>query len=206
MVEPPEIEFDENEHSYSLDGQRVPALTTVLKEMGCTPGFWFLSQEDLLFYQSRGSAVHKAVELTLANTLDKRTLAKDVRPYMVGIDRFLNDHPIKVFFAEKPLIHRAFRYGCRPDIVAEMGRESGVIEVKATSQHGIATSIQTAGQLVAVRQEIPNIGKMRIGLRLLQEEPYYDLRRYTERSDESTWISLLNSYNFLTRHKLLQRR
>jgi hypothetical protein len=30
------------------------------------------------------------------------------------------------------------------------------------------------------------------------------MRYYTERSDEAVWLSLLNSYNWLKKHKLLR--
>jgi hypothetical protein len=205
-----DIEFDEAEHAYFLEGVRVPALTHVLQKMSCVPGFWFLTPDDLAFYQSRGKAVHRTVELVLKGNLDRRTLSREIRPYLTGIDKFLSDYSVEVLdyrgepFVEQRLIHTAYRYGCTPDIVARIGKDSGVIEVKATSQHSPATSLQTAAQLIAVRQVVPSIGRMRMGLRLLQEAPWYDLRHYNERSDESVWLSMLNAYNFLWQHKLLK--
>jgi hypothetical protein len=205
-----EIEFDEDAHAYSLDGVRVPALTHILSEMGAAPNFRFLPAEDLRFYQERGKAVHRAVELTLRGSLDKRTLDHNVRPYMKSIERFLADYPIEVLqldgepFVERRLIHPVFRFGCTPDIVGRLHGQSGVIEVKSTSQHSAATQLQTAAQLLAVRHYLPKIEGLRMGLRLIPKEPYYDMKIYDERSDEAVWLSLLNSYNWLTKHKLLR--
>lgn len=209
----PELELEPESHRYTLDGVVIPGCTQVLAAMGATPGFNFLTPEQLEFYRSRGHAVHKAVELSIRGELDKRTLdQKEVKPYLIGWERFCNDHKVDVkklrgeMFVELPLHHRSFRYGVTPDVVAAVDGKEGVVEIKATSAHCPATGIQTAAQLIAVR-DVYSLGPLanRIGLRLLREEPYYDMRYYTERSDEAVWLSLLNSYNWLTKHKLLKQ-
>lgn len=222
MPELPELELDEN-HVYRLDGVVIPGCTQVLKAMGCTPGFNFMSEDQLEFYRSRGHAVHKAVELSIRGELDKRTLdQREVKPYLVGWERFCNDHRVDVveikrgsalsdlvgrdgFFTEIPLHHKSFRYGVTPDVIGCIDGQYGVIEIKATSAHAPATGLQLAAQLFAVRGLMADFGTQRIGLRLLKDEPYYDMRHYTEKSDEAVWLSLLNSYNWLTKHKLLRQ-
>jgi hypothetical protein len=105
--------------------------------MGCTPGFNFLTQDELDFYRSRGHAVHRAVELSIRGELDKRTLdQKEVKPYLIGWERFCNDHKVDVWamqddspFVEVPLHHSAYRYGVTPDVVGSVGNKSGVIEI-----------------------------------------------------------------------------
>jgi hypothetical protein len=178
--------------------------------MGATPSFNFLSPDQLEFYRSRGHAVAAGVEYSVKGTLDRRTLADEVKPYLIGWERAVNDHKIEPLqlngqpFTEIPLCHPLFRYGVKPDVVARIDRNSGPIEIKATSAHAPATGIQLASQLIAVRYVMPEIGDMRIGLRLLPTEPYYDLRYYTDKTDEAVWLSLLNSFNWLTKHKLLK--
>lgn len=208
----PELELDDATHIYRLDGVQIPGCTAVLSAMGCTPGFNWLSPEQLAFYRSRGHAIHKAVELAVKGTLDKRTIVDEVNPYLIGWDRFCEDHKVDVWqtqhdepFVEIPLHHPVFRYGVTPDVVGSVDKRFGVIEIKATSAHAPATGLQLAAQLLAVEHEVGRgHGNLRMGLRLLPSEPYYDLRYYTERSDESTWISLLNSFNWLSKHKLLK--
>lgn len=205
-----ELELDLDSHRYTLDGVVIPGCTQVLTAMGATPGFNFLSPEELEFYRSRGHAVHSAVEYSVKGTLDRRTLVEEVKPYLEGWQRAVEDHGIEVLeidsepFVERPLSHPVFRYGVKPDVVARIGKESGPIEIKATSAHAPATGLQLAAQLIAIRQVRPKIGDMRIGLRLLPKPPYYDLKHYTDKTDEAVWLSLLNGYNWLTRHKLLK--
>jgi hypothetical protein len=205
-----ELELDIDSHRYTLDGVTIPGCTSVLAAMGATPGFNFLSPSDLEFYRSRGHAVHSAVEYSVKGTLDRRTLVEEVRPYLRGWEKAVHDLGIEVLelhgepFVEKPLSHPVFRYGVKPDVVARIGNQTGPIEIKATSAHAPATGVQLAAQLIAIRHVMPKIGDMRVGLRLLPAEPYYDFRYYTDRSDESTWISFMNSYNWLKTHKLLK--
>lgn len=208
----PELELEIESHRYTLDGVTIPGCTQVLAAMGATPGFLFLSPQELEFYRSRGHAVHRAVELAVCGTLDKRTIAAEVNPYLIGWDRFCEDHKVEVMevdgepFVERQLYHPAFRYGVTPDVVATVDGHSAVVEIKATSAHAPATGLQLAAQLLATRYEILSLPKVvaRIGLRLLPDEPYYDLRYYTDRSDEAVWLSMLNCYSWLSRNKLLK--
>jgi len=206
----PELELDIDSHRYTLDGVTIPGCTQVLTAMGATPGFNFLSQDELEFYRSRGHAVHSAVEYAVKGTLDHRTVVDEIRPYLRGWDAAVKDHGIEVLefngdpFVEKPLSHPIFRYGVKPDVVARIGKESGPIEIKATSAHAPATGLQLAAQRLAIRNVMPSIGNMRIGLRLLPKPPYYDLRYYVDKTDEAVWLSLLNGFNWLTKHKLLR--
>jgi hypothetical protein len=207
-----ELELDLDSHRYTLDGVTIPACTHVLTAMGCTPGFQWLTPEQLTFYRSRGHAVHGAVEYAIKGTLDRRTVVDEVKPYLIGWERAVHDLGIEVLeirgepFVEIPLHHPAFKYGVKPDVVARIGNQSGPIEIKATSVHAPATGLQLAAQLMAIRIVMPEIGDMRMGLRLLPGAPYYDFRYYTERSDEAMFVSVMNTYNWLKQHKLLKER
>lgn len=206
------LELEPESHIYRLDGVSIPGCTQVLSAMGATPGFAWLSPSQLEFYRSRGHAVHRAVELSVKGELDKRTVADEIKPHLIGWERFCNDYRIEVpnhngeMFVEQPLHHPAYRYGVTPDVVAAVNYVPSVIEIKATSAHAPATGLQMAAQLLAVKNLVFTERDKwhRIGLRLLNKEPYYDMRLYTERSDDAVWLSLLNSYNWLKAHHLLK--
>lgn len=204
------LEFDVDSHVYRLNGRVIPSTTQVLSAMGASPGFAFLSDDELEFYRSRGKAVHRMVELSVSGTLDHRTISHEVKPYLPGWEAFQHDYNPEVLtlngelFAERHLCHPLFGYGTTPDLALKIGKETGVLEIKATSAHTPATGLQTAAQLIAVRYVMPKIGDMRIGLRLLPKPPYYDLRYYTDKTDEAVWLSLLNGFAWLKTHKLLK--
>lgn len=207
----PELELEPESHRYTLDGVTIPGCTSVLAAMGATPGFNFLTPDELEFYRSRGHAVHRAIELAVKGTLDKRTIVSEVNPYLIGWDRFCEDHKVEVIddgepFVERQLYHSIYRYGVTPDVLAVVDGQDAVVEIKATSAHAPATGLQLSAQLLAIRQVVPALPKhvARVGLRLLQQEPYYDLKHYTERSDEAVFLSMLNTFNWLTKHKLIR--
>lgn len=206
-----DFQLDDN-HVYRLDGQIIPGCTSVLKAMGCYAGLEFLSPEELEWHGNRGKAIMMGVELSVRGTLDKRTLDKTVRPYMVGWERAQKELGISVLqlngapFVEVPLCHPVHKFGVKPDIIASVKafRDSGTIEVKATANYHPGFAIQTASQLMAVKAVMPEIGKLRACLRLIPKEPYYDFRIYDDRMDEVVWVSMLNTYRFLVSHKLLK--
>lgn len=205
-----ELELDDN-HIYRLNGTSIPGCTQILAAIGATPGFNFLTPTELEFYRSRGHAVHKAIELHIKGTLDKRTIVDEVNPYLIGWDRFAEEHEFMPFVwngelvIERPIHHDLFTYGVTPDVLGEVDGVSAVIEVKATSAHAPATGLQLAAQLdAAVRTYGYPASSHRIGLRLMPEAPYYDMRYYTERSDRSTWMSMVSTYHWLKSHKLLR--
>lgn len=212
----PELELEPESHRYTLDGVTIPGCTQILAAMGATPGFLWLSPADLEFYRSRGHAIHRGVELAIKGELDKRTISDEINPYLIGWDRFCEDHRVDVWethwrgqgdepFVEIPIYHPVYRYGVTPDVVAKVDGQNCVIELKATSSHAPATGLQLASQALAVNEVIPGYrNAQRIGLRLLPKEPYYDMKIYTERSDEAVFLSMLNTFNFLSKHKLLK--
>lgn len=109
-------------------------------------------------------------------------------------------------FTEIPLHHETFRYGVTPDVVARVKGKIAPIEIKATSSHSPATSIQTACQQMAVEHVLGEKmeGLPRWAVRLLPDEPFFEPKMYTERGDRSTWIGMLSTFNWRQRHNLIR--
>lgn len=213
----PDLEFTDLDHKYSLRGVEIPSCTRVLTAVGAAPSFWFLTEQELKYYQDRGSAVHKTIELLIKGKLDKRG-PKWLKPYIAGWERFANDYNVEVIdfdhestvgmlcgpFVERPLHHEIYRYGVTPDVVAKVNGIVSVIEIKATSSHSPATAIQCSAQAMAVGQALDCENIDRWAVRLLPDEPYFEPKHFTERGDRSTWIGMLSTYNWLTRHNMIK--
>lgn len=207
MIEELEIELDDIDHRYTLGGVTVPGCTSVLAAMGAIKGFGFLSQEDREFYQSRGHAGHRAVELLIRGELDRRTVVDEIRGYLksweIGAEEYRVE-PIIVDgqpFVEQVLSHPSFRYGVRPDIAAYVNGVPSMVELKLTSAHTPATGLQLASQLLAARLRIPEL-KGRYAFRLRPNQKP-DVKKYTDMTDEGVFLSLLNGFNWRSKHKLL---
>lgn len=203
-----DIELDDLEHRYTLGGVEIPGCTSVLAAMGAIRGFGFLSREDREFYQSRGHSGHKAMELAVRGELDRRTVAKDMKGYLQSWEIGVEEYKIKPImlgempFVEKVLAHPVYRYGVKPDYVAEILSVPGVIEWKLTSAHAAATGLQTASQLLAAQLLVPDL-RDRYAFRLDPKGGKPDVKKYTDLTDQGVWLSLLNGYNWRKKHKLL---
>ena len=209
----PELELEIESHIYTLNGVKIPGCTQVLAAMNCTPGFNWLTPEQLAFYRSRGHAVHSCVEYSIRGTLDRRSVDPEVKGYLIGWERAVNDLGIEVLqhngtpFVETILSHPRYKYGVKPDVAAFVRayKDSGPIEIKATSQHSAATALQLGAQAIAIRHVMPKIGNLRLGLRLLPEQPYYHAKPYTDwRHDEAMWLNMFFSYLWLQKNKCLK--
>lgn len=203
-----DLELDDLEHVYRLGGVTIPGCTTVLAAMGAIRGFGFLSLEQREFYQSRGKAGHKAIELMIKDEIDRRTIAKELKGYLKSWEIAVNQYKVEPMmlegspFVEVPLSHVSFRYGVRPDIVASINGVPSIVELKLTSGHTPATALQTASQLLAARLKIPEL-RNRYAFRLDRNGGPPDVRKYSDPSDEGVWLSMLNAYNWRKANKLL---
>lgn len=204
-----EIELDDIDHRYTLGGIEVPGCTRVLSAMGAITDFRFLADDERAYYQSRGHSGHRAVELLIRGELDRRTLPGIIKGYLksweIGVEEY-GVEPIMVDgepFVEKILAHSVFRYGVRPDLAARVRRVPSVVELKLTSAHNDATALQTASQLLAARQKIPEL-RDRYAFRLIPNEKP-EVKKYSDPTDEGVWLSMLNSYNWLSKHKRLRK-
>jgi hypothetical protein len=70
------LEFDAATHTYRLDGELVPSVTTVLKSVGLVE-YSHIPQDVLQAAAHRGTAVHYALELLDRGELDYESLDTD---------------------------------------------------------------------------------------------------------------------------------
>src|SRR5262245_40575013 len=100
-----DVELDDLLHRYTLNGLVVPGCTTVLSKVGAIKGFGFLKKEDREYYQSRGHAAHRSVELAICGTLDRRTLTAEIKSYLIGWERFCEDYGVEVLkYKDAPFV------------------------------------------------------------------------------------------------------
>lgn len=202
-----DIELDDFNHIYTLGGIQVPGCTSVLAAMGASKGFGFLTPAEREFYQSRGHAGHKAIELLIRGELDRRTVVNEIKGYLKSWEIGVKEYEIEPLvvdgqpFVERILCHQTFRYGVKPDVGALVRGVPSLIELKLTSAHAPATEIQLACQFLAAKPLIPDL-KNKYAFRLIPNERP-DVRKYSDPSAEGVWLSLLNGYNWRAKNKLL---
>ena len=109
----PDFKFNPETHTYSLDGVILPSVTTILKAEGLMNHF---DTGDSEWYMSRGSHIHKAIELYLRGRLDENALDPALRFYLVGFKAFMSLTGFRVEGIEAPKYHPTHLYAGTPDI------------------------------------------------------------------------------------------
>lgn len=137
----PEFKFLENEHVYLLNGEVLPSVTQILKplhDFSAVPA-------DVLERACRfGTAVHKTIELYLAEDLDEDSLDEPLYNCLLAFKAFQADH--YDIFEETPVIekigyHPKLKYAGTPDL----DFPSRVIDLKSRKVNMLTDAIQLSG-------------------------------------------------------------
>jgi hypothetical protein len=111
------IQFDQETHTYNLNGERLPSVTQILKPLY---DFSAVPPDVLRRAAEFGTAVHKAVELYLKDDLDEQSLDPALVGPLTAFKVFLMDHPALAEqqpIIEIPIYHKRLKYAGTPDLV-----------------------------------------------------------------------------------------
>jgi len=112
------IVYDDFLHKYTLDGNPIPGVTTVINEFFPFP-VEFISEELLFNSSAYGSAVHLATSLDDQGTLDESSLDPLLHGPVEGWRKFKVDMKVKILQNEKIVFSRRRWYAGRLDRVIE---------------------------------------------------------------------------------------
>lgn len=131
--------FDETLHRYTLDGEVLPSVTQILKPLH---DFSAIPADVLRRAADFGTAVHKTVELYLADDLDEGSLDPPLRGCLDGFKRWMDDYRdeynIDFSNVEVPGYHKRLKYAGTPDIELE----EAVIDLKSRPVNMLTDPIQ----------------------------------------------------------------
>lgn len=135
--------FDEKEHIYTLDGRRLPGVTTVLEEWveihygsawfflhipsgSKVPGPTFIAARD------RGTANHSMFEYSVTGQgVDREALDPSLLPDLDTIEQWVDHYKPEVLLCETPMFHPELLYAGRPDLIFKSKRLKNVALVDA---------------------------------------------------------------------------
>lgn len=111
------VDYDDAEHVYLLDGQRVPSVTQVLTLAGLIDARWFTPEAA-----ERGRRVHQFAELLDTRTIDDGVafvrdaeIPEEVGGYVEAYRKMLREVRPVYDAIEQAYWHPVERYGGRPD-------------------------------------------------------------------------------------------
>jgi len=123
--------FREDDHSYWLDGRRLPGVTSILDDwhkIDCgSVSFYYNPRTETRVpadkweaAQDRGTAVHEMLFLCLnGQGVNRSVLHPDLLPYLEQIERFIDRYKPRVLLAEHKGYHPQLLYAGRLDFVIE---------------------------------------------------------------------------------------
>lgn len=199
-------------HLYKLDGKRVISLTQLLDACGLVD-YSGVPMDTLRAKAKFGTKVHEMALWADQGDLD----LEDLRPYpdyearILGWLDFCKDYDFQpdLAWCERPMAVKlnGCLYAMKIDRFGMTNQGYAVIEIKTSCDLQYYYDIQTAGQMLAFRNELRPVVK-RFIVQLL-DKPTAAGKRYfckecTERQDEKVFLACLLLTQTRVNHKLLK--
>ena len=146
------LEFNEQDHSFMLDGIPLPSVTDLLLPLQ-EDGFKAINPAVLQAAANRGTAVH---EITEAMDLDddyEELIAPDLVPYVDAYEAFLLDHEVDWLGIESQ-VHFFDQYAGIVDRFGYIDGELCVLDIKTVQSPTVEQKVSVCCQLHAYEKAI----------------------------------------------------
>ena len=195
------LRFDPESHRYFWDDVHVPNVTSILSPLvdyARVP--WAVLEKA----RQEGVAMHKMVELYVADDLDEQALPEWLRPRLEAFQKFQAESGFKVEGSERRVYHVAHRYAGTLDLVGDMNGDLTVIDIKRSLFAGPAIGLQLAAYQEAEndrrkREKLPKATK-RYALQL-RAKGDYKLEPYEDKNDFAVFLALLTLKRWRETHE-----
>ncbi len=208
----PEIIFDEATHTYLVDGQEVPSVTTILKPL-TDRGYGKVNPSVLEYAANRGRAVHEALEIyDLGGELE---VTPETEGYIRAYLEWSQVYRPKWIGVEQ-IVHHGTNYIGTLDRIGYLndGRLA-IVDLKTstpTKEALVSVCLQTMGYQNAYEWEQETVGDepiRRYGLFLKADGTYrfLDCSDYEDKYDFYSWVlwwQLVSIHNDIT--KILEKK
>jgi len=140
------FQFNETDHSYWLNGERLPSVTGIIREWKRRGNVYInlftgemIAADIFERAGDFGTAIHKGAKIILDHGwIDEETISPDLLPTFMEFKRFTEDHGLKVRLCEQPMHDSRREVAGTPDII-------GTIK---TCKHLALIDIKTGGMLM----------------------------------------------------------
>lgn len=178
------IEFNEAEHTYSVDGVLYPSVTTILKDIGLIDTSWFTPEAC-----QRGTYVHQMIEWYQNDELDPNSIDPVLLGYLTAWENFIADTDYQYDASEWRMVSRQYRFAGTADQIGVLNKQRVIIDLKSGAVSP-CTALQLAGYQIL--HETPC---KRFALQL-KDDGKYKLTEYTDRGDRSTFLAAVALYHW----------
>lgn len=195
----PELEFEETKHTYTLDGQMLPSVTTVMKPLNQAL-YAGISEEVMRMAAERGTAVHNAAENYALYGIED--IDPKYKGYFEAFLKFWEDQKPEPLAVESRLYHRILRYAGTADLPCIMDGRRVLIDYKTSA---VINEMLTGVQLEAYAKAYESHGYKfdEKAIVHLKSDGSYKILRYGENDLESwkTFSALMVIWNHIQKFK-----
>jgi hypothetical protein len=124
------LEFDAATHTYRLDGQVIPNVTSILQSSGLLGDYTMIQPDVLEAAARRGTAVHFALELLDHGELDRASIDPALEGYVAAYERFLVESRFIPAHIEHRVFHGIHRYAGTLDRTGLLAETMTVLDIK----------------------------------------------------------------------------
>ena len=196
----PELTFRDADHTYRLNGQIIPSVTTIMKPLSATV-YKDIDEATLQFAADRGTAVHEAIEnFSKYGILD---CDPNFQPYFNAFLEWYKAYRVEIIASEIAVYNKVYRYAGTIDLLCLINGELWLIDLKTTAQlNQMLTSIQLVGYNAALASH--GIKVDRKGILHLKSNGKFAFKEGMKSDDEEAWTTfgaLMTVRNHIERYK-----
>ena len=179
------ITFDEATHSYTMDGEPVPSVTTILKSEGFIDTAFFTD-----YGRDRGKLAHLCCHLDDTGELDESTVDPVLMPYLLAYRRFKRESGFVASSSEEPLASATYRFAGTPDRFGTFKDiECALLDIKTGSAE------PWVRLQLAAYEILKGAPYKRFALQL-KDDGTYKLHPFADRQDRNVFLSALAVYHW----------
>lgn len=156
---PPGLEYDDASHSYKLDGESVPPVSTLLKVVN-PDQYVAVAEEVMERARTRGTNCHAMIALDVRGQLDLASLSSVLTDQYLAWQQFLTDYGFECEHSERCVASRRHRFAGTLDLAGRLTkhrrlRGTWLVDVKNVAAEPQMVGPQTAGYSIAASESIP---------------------------------------------------
>lgn len=178
------IEFNEAEHTYSVDGVKYPSVTTILQDMGLIDTSWFTPEAC-----QRGTYVHQMIEWYQNDELDPNSIDPVLLGYLKAWESFIADTDYQYDSSEWRMVSKLYHFAGTADQIGIMNNQRVIIDIKSGAI-APCTGLQLSGYEI-----LYNAPCKRFALQL-KDDGKYSLKEYKDRGDRSVFLAAVSLYHW----------
>ena len=189
--------FKQEDHTYTLNGVRVPSVTQILRRLF---DFSMVDADVLAAKAALGTAVHIACELDDAQDLMEESVHARVRPYLDAY-RLFKTHKRPRVIATEQVIHNAlYGFAGKYDLFNEFDDALWLIDWKTPLSISPAVGLQTAAYAKCLPAELTQGRPVKRAALQLKDDATYRLHEFKDPSDWPTFCAFATTHNWTQRN------